>query len=69
MMLVFTLLYPVTMAREGFAYRDVILTPAQENGDTVYSGTIRGNIVRFTVHAEPVRRIPVRRYALRPLTH
>ena len=52
MMLVFTVLYPVTMAREGFAYRDVILTPAQENGDTVYSGTIRGNTVRFTVHAD-----------------
>ena len=52
MMLVFTVLYPVTTAREGLAYRNVILTPAQENGDTVYSGTIRDNTVRFTVHAD-----------------
>lgn len=52
MILVFTVLYPVTTAREGLAYRNVILTPAQENGDTVYSGTIRGNTVRFTVHPD-----------------
>ena len=38
MVVIFTILYPVTIAREGFVFRDGILVPRRENGDTVYSG-------------------------------
>ena len=51
MILVFSVLYPVTTARVGFLYQDTILTPAQEGDTTVYSGKIRGEAARFTVHA------------------
>ena len=43
MVLVFAVVYAVTIAREGFVYRDAILVPNQENGNTVYSGKIRGS--------------------------
>lgn len=49
MILVFTALYPVTIAQTGFAYRDAILVPTHENGSTVYSGTIQGKQAAFTV--------------------
>ena len=52
MILVFSVLYPVTTARVGFLYQDTILTPAQEGDATVYSGKIRGKAARFTVHAD-----------------
>ncbi len=51
MILVFSVLYPVTTARVGFLYQDTILTPAQEGDTTVYSGKLRGEAARFTVHA------------------
>ena len=35
MILVFSVLYPVTTARVGFLYQDTILTPAQEGDTTV----------------------------------
>lgn len=41
MILVFSVLYPVTTARVGFLYQDTILTPAQEGDTTVYSGKLR----------------------------
>ncbi|MGI5964130.1 MAG: hypothetical protein ACOX7N_10615 [Lawsonibacter sp.] len=52
MVLVFTVLYPITIAREGFEYKDTILIPTQENGTMVYSGKIQGKLVRFTVYAD-----------------
>ncbi len=52
MILVFTVAYPITIHREGFAYQDVILTPSQENGDTIYSGKIQGKQAKFTVFAD-----------------
>lgn len=42
MILVFTVLYPVTISRVGFEYKGTVLVPSQENGDTVYSGKIQG---------------------------
>ena len=36
----------------GFLYQDTILTPAQEGDTTVYSGKLRGEAARFTVHAD-----------------
>lgn len=52
MALVFTAVYAVTIGREGFAYKGVILVPSQENGNTVYSGKINGEQACFTVYAD-----------------
>ena len=52
MVLAFSILYSFTIAQKGFAYNDVILTPSQDNGSTVYSGKIRGEQARFTVSAD-----------------
>ena len=49
MVLIFTVLYPTTIAREGFAYKNAILIPNSENGSTVYSGKIQGKQAEFTV--------------------
>ena len=49
MVLVFSVLYPVTLARVGFSYRDTILVPGDKNGTTVYSGKIQGESASFTV--------------------
>ena len=45
----YAVIYPVTMAKEGFLYFDEIMIPHQENGNTVYSGNIEGNPAAFTV--------------------
>ncbi|WP_125116709.1 hypothetical protein [Agathobaculum sp. Marseille-P7918] len=50
--IVFTVLYPLTISRVGFAYHDAILIPNQENGSTVYSGKIQGTEAHFTVSAD-----------------
>ena len=52
MVLVFAVLYPVTIARVGFLYHDVILVPEQIGGDTVYSGKLDGKQAAFTVSAD-----------------
>ena len=52
MVLVFTVIYPITVSREGFEYMDTILVPDREGGNTVYSGKIRGVQAEFTVSAE-----------------
>ncbi len=52
MVLVFTVLYPMTIARKGFAYKNAILIPSYENGSTVYSGKIQGKQANFTVCAD-----------------
>lgn len=52
MVLAFTVIYPVTIARVGFAYKNTILVPSEENGSTVYSGNIHGKQARFTVLAD-----------------
>lgn len=52
MILVFSVIYPVTTARKGFAYKGAILVPAQENGNMVYSGRIKGERACFTVYAD-----------------
>ena len=49
LVLVFSMLYPVTMGREGYLYRGALLTPGQEEGGTVYTGTVNGVQARFTV--------------------
>lgn len=52
MVLVFTVAYSIVISREGFAYKDVILIPGQENGAVVYSGKIQGEQARFIVSAD-----------------
>lgn len=49
MVLVFSILYPITLRRVGFEYRNVILTPSQENGGVAYDGTLDGQPTRFEV--------------------
>lgn len=51
-MLVFTVIYPIIIAREGFAYKDAILIPNQENDSVVYTGKIQGKQASFTVSPE-----------------
>lgn len=49
MALFFAAMYPVTIGRVGFEYKNAILVPRQENDSTVYSGKIRGQQAQFTV--------------------
>lgn len=49
MSLIFAVVYPITISRVGFEYKDKILTPGQENGSMVYSGKIHGQQAHFTV--------------------
>ena len=52
MVLVFTVIYPATLNREGFLYQDAILIPGQEDSETVYSGKIQGETAVFTVYED-----------------
>lgn len=49
MALVFAVIYPKTISRVGYRYNDAILVQTQENGNTLYSGTIKGKEACFTV--------------------
>lgn len=49
MALIFAVIYPKTISRVGYRYNDVILAPTQENGNTVYSGKIKGEQTQFIV--------------------
>ncbi len=52
MVIAFLAVYYVTISRVGFEYKDTILVPSRENGNTVYSGEIKGRQARFTVSAD-----------------
>ena len=52
MALVFAVVYPLTLAREGFAYRGALLLPHAEDGCTVYAGKIQGKPADFTVYED-----------------
>lgn len=49
MVIGFAVIYYTTTSRVGFSYRDTILLPGQENGSTVYTGTIQRKQAKFTV--------------------
>lgn len=49
MSLVFTILYPITISRVGYEYKNSILVPIQENNNIIYSGKIHGTQSHFTV--------------------
>lgn len=52
LVLLFSVLYPLTIARKGFSYRGAILVPEQSGGDTIYSGIIGGEHASFTVYTD-----------------
>lgn len=49
MLVLFTVIYSVVSSRVGFAYKDAILPPRQEDGNTVYVGRVDGKSARFVV--------------------
>ena len=49
MTLVFAVIYPVTISKVGYRYKDAILVPTQEEGQTIYKGKIQGEQARFIV--------------------
>lgn len=49
MALVFAVIYPRTISRVGFEYKDKIFIPAEGNKSTVYSGKLMGEQANFTV--------------------
>ena len=49
MVLLFSILYPVTMSKKGFAYRGTILMPTKTEDGMIYSGAVRGTPVSFKV--------------------
>ncbi len=52
MILVFSVLYPITLSRTGFSYRGSILVPREEGGRTIYEGKVRWTPAVFTVEAD-----------------
>ncbi len=52
MILVFAVIYSITISRVGFLYQDSILIPRQEKDATIYSGKIHRKPVSFTVYAD-----------------
>ncbi len=57
MVVVFTVLYPITISRVGFLYRDTILMPGESDGITVYTGKIQGEETAFTVSSDKTVRL------------
>ena len=47
--LAFAVIYFMTISRVGYRYNDAILVPIEENGNTVYSGKIKGEGAQFIV--------------------
>lgn len=52
MALIFSVIYPKTISRVGYRYNDAILVQNQENGATVYSGKINGELTQFIISEE-----------------
>lgn len=49
MAILFGVIYSVATSKIGFLYNDKILEVSEENGNTVYSGKIRGEYCKFVV--------------------
>lgn len=52
MIIMFGVIYSVVSSRVGYSYMDIILTPSEESGNTIYSGVIQGKESRFIVTPE-----------------
>ena len=49
MTLIFAIIYPITISRVGYRYKDAILVPIQDNGKITYTGKIQGKQAQFIV--------------------
>lgn len=49
MTVAFAVLYPMTISRVGYEYKNAVLVPAKENGNTVYAGKLKGKQASFAV--------------------
>lgn len=49
MVILFSVIYSVTISRVGFEYADTILVPGRENESIVYSGKIKGQQAYFSI--------------------
>ncbi len=49
MVLIFAIIYPITISKVGYRYHDAILVPTQENGQTIYKGKLQGENAQFIV--------------------
>ena len=49
MTLAFAVIYPKTISKVGYRYKDTILVPTQENEKTIYRGKIQGEQAQFIV--------------------
>ena len=47
--LIFAVIYIKTISKVGYRYKDSILVPTQENGQTIYTGKIQGEQAQFIV--------------------
>lgn len=54
LVVVFSVLYPLTLSREGFLYQDTVLVPTVQDGQTRYTGKLHGQDVRLTVAGQTV---------------
>ncbi len=54
MVLVFSVVYLLTVRRVGYLYQGTILVPTQEDGATVYTGSIRNTAAQFRVAGNQV---------------
>lgn len=52
MAIVFAVIYPVSISREGCLYEDRILMPDTENGNRIYSAKVKGEQWRITITPE-----------------
>lgn len=52
MVLIFTLLYLMTISRVGFEYKNTIFIPEENNNTIVYSGKIEGEQASFIVYED-----------------
>lgn len=52
MVLIFTVIYPMVTSKNGFYYKEEILSPTYDRGNTIYSGQINGKQATFTVSTD-----------------
>ncbi len=52
LLIIFAGVYYKTVNRVGYSYKDEILVPKKENGNTVYSGKLGSTPVAFTVYTD-----------------
>lgn len=54
MALIFAVIYPLTISKVGYSYKNTILVASQKDGATVYAGKLEGQQAQFTVRDQTV---------------